>query len=257
MRVQVCVACTGFGEELALMTSRSLRMSPRRFKRNTHKLTFDLLNSLDEIAWRDSLDFVYNSLGPNTRLYDNHFDQRKDAFDLAQPDGLVLEFGVFKGKSLGYFSQLLTDRGDQRTIFGFDSGSGFSEDWTGVERVYSRAHFAVSRSEISVPKNAELIHGFIEETLPEFLAKYTCSRASFVHIDTDTYSPANTVLSLLKPLLFPGSIVLFDELCGYPNWRNHEFRALRENLPVEDYEFISFGVAGPSARLVKACIRIR
>jgi hypothetical protein len=38
-----------------------------------------------------------------------------------------------------------------------------------------------------------------------------------------------------------GSLVLFDELHGFPGWEDHEFRALREVFPDDQYEFVAIG----------------
>ncbi|MGL4540977.1 MAG: hypothetical protein ACRCUI_00530, partial [Polymorphobacter sp.] len=61
-----------------------------------------------------------------------------------------------------------------------------------------------------------------------------------LHIDTDTYPPARHILEIAAPHLVAGSIIVFDELIGYPNWRAHEYKALEEILPRERYEFIAF-----------------
>ena len=42
---------------------------------------------------------------------------------------------------------------------------------------------------------------------------------SLIRIDTDTYSPAKVILSNLKEFLVKETIIIFDEFCGYPNWK--------------------------------------
>ena len=101
-----------------------------------------------------------------------------------------------------------------------------------------------------------MINGFVEETLEPFMKTKPSENISFIHIDTDTYSPAKTILSLLKPVMKKGSVVLFDELCGYPNWRSHEYRALKEVFSDDEYEFIGFSQTKPGSSLIKAAIRI-
>ena len=76
-----------------------------------------------------------------------------------------------------------------------------------------------------------------------------------MHIDTDTYTPCKLILELCKPFFQDGSIILFDQLLGYPGFKNHEFAALKETLDEVDYEFIGFGIAQERANLVKAAIR--
>ncbi|MGZ6040160.1 MAG: hypothetical protein ACXWKR_15935, partial [Phenylobacterium sp.] len=48
------------------------------------------------------------------------------------------------------------------------------------------------------------------------------------------------ILEISKPLLTEGTIIVFDELVGYPNWRSHEFKALQETLDRKSYRFIGF-----------------
>ena len=104
--------------------------------------------------------------------------------------------------------------------------------------------------------NVNLINGFVEDTLEGFMKTKPSEDISFIHIDTDTYSPAKTILSLLKPAMKTGSVVLFDELCGYPNWRSHEYRALKEVFNDNEYEFIGFSQKNAGSPLIKAAIKI-
>lgn len=113
---------------------------------------------------------------------------------------------------------------------------------------------------VNLPKvepNTVLVDGYIEETLPKYIKdNESLTSVAFIHIDTDTYSPAKVALKELKPYFKPGTIILFDELLGYPNWRNHEFRALNEVLDPSEYEYIGFAHNGLRAFLIKAAIRI-
>ena len=67
----------------------------------------------------------------------------------------------------------------------------------------------------------------VQATLPHFLARHGAN-VSFVHIDSDLYSSARTVLRLLAPRLSPGAVVVFDELINYPEFSDGEMRALLE-----------------------------
>ena len=62
-----------------------------------------------------------------------------------------------------------------------------------------------------------------------------------MHLDMDTYTPTKFVLEKARNFFDTGTIILFDELYGYPNWQQHEYLALTEVLAPEDYEFIVFG----------------
>ena len=51
---------------------------------------------------------------------------------------------------------------------------------------------------------------------------------AFVHIDSDLYSSAKTILDNLAPRIEPGTIIVFNEYFNYPNWKQHEYRAFQE-----------------------------
>ena len=51
---------------------------------------------------------------------------------------------------------------------------------------------------------------------------------SFLHIDCDLYSSTKTVLTLLAPAIHIGTVIVFDEYCGYTGWEQHEARAWAE-----------------------------
>ena len=208
-----------------------------------------------QLAWEDAQRFIYESSSTSTMLHIDHWALRQYCFDLRPDQGMVLEFGVFQGKSLNYFAKRLRQQKDGRTIFGFDSFKGFSEEWAGVEDRYDKGRFDLGSIRPEVADNAYLVDGFIEQTLPVFCRQHE-DPVSFVHIDTDTYSPAKTVLSLLKDRFQAGTVILFDELAGYPNWRNHEYKALIEELPTGAYEYIGFATSSDQADLIKGAIQI-
>jgi hypothetical protein len=75
--------------------------------------------------------------------------------------------------------------------------------------------------------------------LPPFLAENP-GPIALLHVDTDTYSPCRTILTLCRDRLVPGSIILFDDLLCYPGWEHGEFKALSEILNPSEYEWLAF-----------------
>ena len=187
-------------------------------------------------AAEDSADFIADYLA-HALLIGDTVKIRDLAIRRAPRDGLVLELGVYEGVGINQFADVLADRGDARTLFGFDSFEGLSEDWFG-KALAARAFDRKGRPP-KVRTNVSLVTGWVEETLGPFLERHN-ERVAFVHMDTDTYTPCRHALELLKPRLATGAIILFDEHHGYPNWRNGEFRALGEVLPPECYRYIAF-----------------
>jgi hypothetical protein len=135
-------------------------------------------------------------------------------------DGLFLEFGVRTGTTINQIAR----RHPRRTIHGFDSFEGLPEDWSG----WMMEAGAFAREGVpTVAPNVELHVGWFDETLPAFLRDHP-GPAAFVHIDSDIYSSARTVLQHLSPRFRPGSIIVFNEYFNYPNWKQHEYRAFQE-----------------------------
>ncbi len=140
--------------------------------------------------------------------------------------GLWLEFGVWNGSSINYIARKTAD-----TVFGFDSFEGLPSDWSqgGTRDSLVKAdHFKVQRLP-SVRGNVQLVKGWFDATLPPFLAQHP-EPVAFMHIDSDVYESAKTVLDCLGDRLVKGSIIVFDELYNYPKWEEHEYKALQEFL---------------------------
>jgi hypothetical protein len=74
---------------------------------------------------------------------------------------------------------------------------------------------------------AELVVGWFDETLPDFLKAHG-EHVDFLHIDSDLHSSAKTVLELVGPRLCVGSVIEFDEYFNYPGWQEHEHKAWQE-----------------------------
>lgn len=49
-----------------------------------------------------------------------------------------------------------------------------------------------------------------------------------MHIDCDLYGSTRTVLAEAAPWLVPGTVIVFDDLLGYPGYEQHELRAFEE-----------------------------
>lgn len=204
---------------------------------NTPKYKISAVELIRARAVEESADIIAANL-ENTLLVDEFQDMWRHAIEDIPKEGLVLEFGVHKAASLTYFANYLLKSNDLRSIYGFDSFSGLSENWTGTSK--SASAFNLDGQLPDVPANAKLVQGWIDDTLPKFL-KENQGPISFIHIDTDTFGPASTILKLCKPQLIAGSLILFDELIGYPNWKNHEYKALKESFSDDEYVFKAFG----------------
>jgi len=140
------------------------------------------------------------------------------ALDGAQVQGLVLEFGVFMGRSIRQIAALVNG-----AVHGFDSFEGIPEDWCHEKK----GSYSTGGIIPKVPANVHLHAGWFEDTVPAFIHD-EAGPIRFINIDCDLYSSTRTVLDLLCRQIVPGTVIVFDEYIGYPGWKENEFRAFNE-----------------------------
>lgn len=162
--------------------------------------------------------------------------------------GLYAEFGVWRGHGVNQFARDLAPHG--RRVAGFDSFEGLEEDWTGHHRGRERGGFSTGGSLPQVEANVDLVQGWVQDTLPGWLAAHPDQPFAFAHMDMDTYTPTAFALAALADRLQPGTVLLFDELYGYPGWRNHEWRALCECIASERLHYIGFSDQAVAVQIV-------
>jgi hypothetical protein len=155
----------------------------------------------------------------------------------AKIDGLWMEFGVYKGKSISKIAKQT-----KAEVFGFDSFEGFPTDWI---LSHKKGDFSLDgRMPENLPSNVKLIKGLFAETIPYFLEEHI-EFVAFLHIDCDLYMSAKQVLTLLRSRIKSGTIILFDEFFNFPQWQEHEYKAFMEFIGETgfSYEFIGYASA--------------
>lgn len=137
-------------------------------------------------------------------------------------DLLWLEFGVWKGTTINYFSKFTKE-----VVYGFDSFEGLPEDWRDG---FSKGAFNMSGVLPRVNENVQLMAGWFYETLPGFLEQYKDKKIGFLHLDADLYSSTQFVFSSVAHLLCKDAVIVFDELINYEGFDddNGELRAWDE-----------------------------
>mgnify|MGYP003136444142 FL=1 len=154
-------------------------------------------------------------------------------------NGLWLEFGVYSGITINSIARIAK----HREIFGFDSFLGLPEVWRGMPTdVFNRDGVTPD-----VESNVTLISGWFNDTIPKFLSENKSDYISFLHIDCDIYSSTTEVFNNFYDKIKKGTVILFDELYNYPEWRDHEFKALMEFTEKYDKKFDVIAYAGSSA----------
>ena len=133
---------------------------------------------------------------------------------------LYLEFGVWKGASLQYWSKLLTNPESQ--LYGFDSFEGLPEYW---QLDCPKGAFSTNGQmpAFSDPR-VHLVKGLFQETLPHY--KLPPHDVLVVNLDADLYSSTIYVLNTLRDAIVQGTYLIFDEFSD----RLNELRAFDEFL---------------------------
>ena len=139
-------------------------------------------------------------------------------------ESLFLEFGVFKGDSINLFAEKL--KKIDAEIFGFDSFKGLKDEWM-TEEFNPPGTFDLKGKKPKVERNVKLIDGWVEETAKNFLSRNS-KKIAFIHFDMDTYKSTSFVLKLVKNNFQAGTIILFDQFYGFPNWENTNIRPLKK-----------------------------
>ncbi len=198
---------------------------------------------LESVDWLQNLEnFPSAYLFSSRRSIQNHTLKLLKGQDATGEVGLILEFGVFKGASLRFWGNNLNHQ-----VFGFDSFEGLAETFGGIDS--STKFLRQGKKPRRIGKNSQLIVGRVENTLEDFLEVHPVSGHNqdgsglirFCHFDMDVYEPTKYVLERIKSRLQPGSLLLFDEFMGNPNWKHSEFKALHETIEETRYEWIAFG----------------
>lgn len=175
--------------------------------------------ALRQEALAETVTYIKANM-PGAMIKTNEYEVLNYAGRHITLDGLFLEFGVRTGNTINF----IATQCPTQTLYGFDSFKGLPEEWSGW--IQDKGIFAMD----SLPKvgaNVELVVGWFDETLPTFLAEHP-QDVAFVHIDSDLYTSAKTILTALAPRIKPGTIIVFNEYFNYPNWQQHEFKAFQE-----------------------------
>jgi hypothetical protein len=136
---------------------------------------------------------------------------------------LYLEFGVYQGYSIRYFSERLTS--PQTTLYGFDSFEGLPQRWG----TYEPGTFTTGGATPAIADpRMHFVKGLFQDTVPQFLAQLRHTELPpgqrprvFVHFDADLYSSTLFLMGTLWQHV-PDYYFCFDEFMG------HELRALSD-----------------------------
>ena len=133
---------------------------------------------------------------------------------------LYLEFGVYRGVSMRYWSEAL--RNPESRLHGFDSFEGLPEDFD-VAGGYPKGRFSTGGAPPAIDDpRVTFYKGWFEDTLPSYeLPEHD---VLVVNMDADLYSSTIYVLRELRSAFRAGTFLYFDDLSR----PEHEPRAFHE-----------------------------
>lgn len=173
--------------------------------------------------------------------------------------GVIMEFGVRWGQTLSLLSSLRSifePFNRHRKIIGFDTFDGFRgmDEKDGNHCKCKDGSFSVpegyeqylgdilTMQELLNPmshlRRFELVKGDAAETIPLYLNRHPETVVSLAIFDFDIYAPTRLALEAIKPYLFKGSVLVFDELCDdiFPG----ETIAVREVFGINGLRILRF-----------------
>ena len=178
-----------------------------QFRRFIKYLLFKLINLrvaerlYQNIIWREILeqkkpnivDSVFGSWDDNRIRY-KLWNKISEYLDIKN-EIIYMEFGVFKGESIKFFSKIFSNKNSK--FYGFDSFYGLPEKW---QRSFDQGAFSTDGKVPSLNDDRIVfIKGLFHDTLPNFLSNLGTEpkkKLFLIHFDADLYS--STLFSLFK-----------------------------------------------------------
>ncbi len=142
---------------------------------------------------------------------------------------LYLEFGVYRGASMRYWSGAL--RHPESRLHGFDSFEGLPEDFD-VDGPYVKGTFDLQGASprIDDPR-VRFFKGRFAEVLPSY--RLPAHEVLVIVLDADLYTSTRYVLRQLQPQITPGAFLFLGDLSR----PEHEPRAFREFMAESGLRF--------------------
>ncbi|MDQ3130066.1 MAG: TylF/MycF family methyltransferase [Acidobacteriota bacterium] len=181
--------------------------------------------------WRKSRSETFPLFDDRYKLYD-YLNEKVIG---SEPVG-YLEFGVSKGESLKYWTEI--NNNPHSKFWGFDTFLGLPEKWEVFTTTVEKNSFTMNGNPPDIKdERITFVKGLFQETLPDFLKKFENSGRLVVHNDADLYSSTLYTLCRCNDILKPGTIVIFDEFTSVL----HEFRAWEDYCSSFMREYIVIG----------------
>ena len=175
--------------------------------------------------------------------------------------GEIVECGVFQGNSFIRFAHFrnLLENTNSRKIIGFDTfgkfpQTNFENDKKYLENFIKEAgensinidelHKVLDYKNIT---NYELVKGDINYTVPKYCIDNPQLNICLLHIDTDVYEPAATILDNFWNKIVKGGIIVCDDYGTFPG----ETKAVNDFLSLKGLTINKLSIAHIPAYIIK------
>ena len=165
------------------------------------------------------------------KVISDRFLHLKYCFERSPKEGMVIEFGVYKGETLKYLTSL-----SKKPVWGFDSFCGALEGSSWDLRDDRKTPKKISNY-LETYKHLKI--GYFHDTLPRWIKENNKDKISFIHYDAGDYDAAHFVLKNTLPKMQKNAIIVFDEFISSPTELNlSEYKAFIETCMFK-YKIIS------------------
>lgn len=144
---------------------------------------------------------------------------REKAFQDAELDGFIAEYGVADGESFIAICKMALPL----IVYGFDAFEGLDDGGKWKGNIIHQDEFQYGREiPFDVPDNGYIVIGRFNDTVFNFqYAKHiNCDKpvAKFLHIDCDNHNPSKEVLDSLLDYIVKGTVIVFDDYFNQYVW---------------------------------------
>ncbi|WP_298717790.1 hypothetical protein [uncultured Oceanisphaera sp.] len=235
--------------------------NPKNYKKNEHQYFSELPGYFEHAS---------GNFGEKMHCFTKFVPRQSLAYFMARAEiykniialhGSVFDFGIYHGGSFFTWLQLSSiyePYNHIRKFVGFDSFSGFSEisrndiggehlelkktggmTYTnGYEEIIDGINLLDLNRPLGHVKNTSVFEGEASEKFSEYLDLHNETIIAMANFGLGTYEPTVKILSLIKPRLQKGSVLVFEDL-NQSNWPG-ETKALYEVFKPEEISLQRF-----------------
>jgi hypothetical protein len=192
-------------------------------------------------SWIDRHGFRFRS-----RVKEREDVFRAVADEVRDERVLYLEFGVFQGDSIRYWSSAL--RHPEAKLHGFDSFEGLPEDFD-VDGPHVKGTFDL-KGQVPVVADGRVrfFKGWFNDVLPSY--RVPEHERLVIMMDADLYSSTICVLNQLRPHIKKGTFIYFDNMSR----PEHEPKAFDEFMKESGLKFEGVCADQPLNRVFFRCL---